>query len=107
MSPKVTNLFWATFVNKFVAKNFKQSPNLVTLIKSNFTRFSRRRKTIQNCAKKFGQKEMCLIDPFYFFALMPNCQLGFVIVCIAWWSTYVTTGQLMEIKIVNWPCSLF
>ena len=66
MSPKVTNLFWATFVNKFVAKNFKQSPNLVTLIKTTIDRFSRRRKTNQNCAKKFGQKEMRLIDPVYF-----------------------------------------
>ena len=29
-SPKV-NIFWVTFVNKIVAKNFKKSPNLVTL----------------------------------------------------------------------------
>ena len=29
--PKVTNLFWATFVSKFVAKNFEKSPNLVAL----------------------------------------------------------------------------
>ena len=30
-SPKSHQSFWANFVSKFVAKNFKKSPNLVTL----------------------------------------------------------------------------
>ena len=34
MTPKVTNLFGATFVIKFVAKNLQKSPNLVTLIRT-------------------------------------------------------------------------
>ena len=29
--PKISLDIWATFVRKFVAKNFKKSPNLVTL----------------------------------------------------------------------------
>ena len=32
MIPRVTNLFWAPFVDKFVAKIFEKSPNLVTLV---------------------------------------------------------------------------
>ena len=34
-SPKSHQYVWATFVSEFDAKNFKKSPNLVTLIRPN------------------------------------------------------------------------
>ena len=40
-SPKVNNLFWATFESEFVSKNFQKLPNLVTLIGTDFLTYLR------------------------------------------------------------------
>ena len=59
-SPKSHQCFWATFVSKFVSKNFQKSPNLVTLA----TRGTKRLHAVAGNPTEWSISSLFIIDVY-------------------------------------------